>query len=277
MRLVESRATLTMTYIVLSIALVVALFPIALLVLNSLKPAAQIVQNPLALPEAIRWDNFTRAWKDAKFGQTFLNSLLLTAITVVLVCSTSSLTAYVLARHKVKSWKIVTFYLLGTTTAPIQLFLFPLYFGFAKLGLINNVFAVSLIYTAIYSPFAVMLLRTYFLAVPRELEEAAIVDGANHWQVFTKIMLPLVSPGIVTVALIIGLYSWNEFLIATTFLQKADRLTAVVSFFLLSGQYSSDWGEIMAAALIIVLPVVILFVALQRRFIEGIAGGSVKG
>ena len=277
MRLVESRATLTMTYIVLSIALVVALFPIALLVLNSLKPAAQIVQNPLAFPETIRWDNFTRAWKDAKFGQTFLNSLLLTAITVVLVCSTSSLTAYVLARHKVKSWKIVTFYLLGTTTAPIQLFLFPLYFGFAKLGLINNVFAVSLIYTAIYSPFAVMLLRTYFLAVPRELEEAAIVDGANHWQVFTKIMLPLVSPGIVTVALIIGLYSWNEFLIATTFLQKADRLTAVVSFFLLSGQYSSDWGEIMAAALIIVLPVVILFVALQRRFIEGIAGGSVKG
>jgi raffinose/stachyose/melibiose transport system permease protein len=277
MRLVESRATLVITYVVLSVALFVALFPIALLVLNSLKPAAQIVQNPLSLPEAIRWDNFTRAWKDARFGQTFLNSVLLTALTIVLVCSTASLTAYVLARHKVKSWKIVTFYLLGTTTAPIQLFLFPLYFGFAKLGLINNVFAVSLIYTAIYSPFAVMLLRTYFLAVPRELEEAAIVDGANHWQVFTKVMLPLVSPGILTVALIIGLYSWNEFLIATTFLQKADRLTAVVSFFLLSGQYSSDWGEIMAAALIIVLPVVILFVALQRRFIEGIAGGSVKG
>jgi raffinose/stachyose/melibiose transport system permease protein len=277
MRLVESRATLVITYAVLSIALFVALFPIALLVLNSLKPAAQIVQNPLALPDQIRWDNFTRAWKDAKFSQTFFNSALLTALTIVLVCSTASLTAYVLARRKVKSWKIITFYLLGTTTAPIQLFLFPLYFGFAKLGLINNVFAVSLIYTAIYSPFAVMLLRTYFLAVPRELEEAAIVDGASHWQVFTKVMLPLVSPGIVTVALIIGLYSWNEFLIATTFLQKADRLTAVVSFFLLSGQYSSDWGEIMAAALIIVLPVVILFVALQRRFIEGIAGGSVKG
>jgi raffinose/stachyose/melibiose transport system permease protein len=277
MRLVESRATAVITYILLSFALLVALFPIALLVLNSLKPAAQIVQNPLALPEAIRWENFARAWKDARFAQTFVNSALLTALTIVLVCSTASLTAYVLARHKVKEWKIVTFYLLGTTTAPIQLFLFPLYFGFARLGLINNVFAVSLIYTAIYSPFAVMLLRTYFLAVPRELEEAAIVDGANHWQVFTKVMLPLVSPGILTVALIIGLYSWNEFLIATTFLQRADRLTAVVSFFLLSGQYSSDWGEIMAAALIIVLPVVILFVALQRRFIEGIAGGSVKG
>ena len=276
-KLVESRTTLILTYTVLSIALIITLFPIALLVLNSVKPAAQIVQNPLAWPETFRWDNFTRAWEDARFSQTMLNSVILTATTIVLVCTTSSLTAYVLARRKIESWKIVTFYLLGTTTAPIQLFLFPLYFGFAKLGLINNPFAVALIYTAIFSPFAVMLLRTYFLAIPGELEEAAQIDGASHWQVFTRIMLPIVSPGILTVALIIGLYSWNEFLIATTFLQGSENMTAVVSFFLLSGQYSSDWGEIMAAALIIVLPVVILFVLLQRRFIEGMAGGSVKG
>jgi raffinose/stachyose/melibiose transport system permease protein len=169
-----------------------------------------------------------------------------------------------------------TGYLLATTTSPIQLFLFPLYFLFAKLGLINNVLAVSLVYTAIYSPFAVMLLRTYFLAVPKEVEEAARVDGATPWQVFSKVMLPIVSPGILTVALIIGLYSWNEFFIATTFLQQEHKLTAVVSFFLLSGQYSSDWGEIMAVALIIILPIVVLFVFLQRHFVERMAGGSVK-
>jgi len=277
MRLIESRVTLMLTYAVLCILLVITLFPIALLVLNSVKPAAQIIQNPLAWPETFRWDNFTRAWADARFSQTMLNSAILSALTIVLVCTTGSLTAYVLARRKIKSWKIVTFYLLATTTAPIQLFLFPLYFGFAKLGLINNSVAVSVIYTAVWSPFAVMLLRTYFLAVPKELEEAALIDGATHWQVFTKVMLPIVSPGILTVALIIGLYSWNEFLIATTFLQRADTATAIVSFFLLSGQYSSDWGEIMAAALIIVLPVIVLFILLQRRFIEGMAGGSVKG
>ena len=277
MRLIEGRVTLVLTYAVLSILLVITLFPIALLVLNSVKPAAQIIQNPLAWPETFRWDNFTRAWTDARFSQTMLNSAILSGLTIVLVCSTGSLTAYVLARRKIKSWKIITFYLLATTTAPIQLFLFPLYFGFAKLGLINNSVAVSVIYTAVWSPFAVMLLRTYFLAVPKELEEAALIDGASHWQVFTKVMLPIVSPGILTVALIIGLYSWNEFLIATTFLQRADTATAIVSFFLLSGQYSSDWGEIMAAALIIVLPVIVLFILLQRRFIEGMAGGSVKG
>jgi raffinose/stachyose/melibiose transport system permease protein len=277
MRLVEGRTTLTITYIVLALGVFTALFPIALLVLNSLKSAQEIVQNPLALPQAIRWDNFSRAWADARFTRTFLNSILLTGTTIVLVCTTGSLAAYVLARRKIKYWRLVTGYLLATTTAPIQLFLFPLYFGFARLGLINNVFAVSVVYAAIYSPFAIMLLRTYFLAVPKELEEAALVDGATHWQVFTKVMLPIVSPGILTVALIIGLYSWNEFLIATTFLQQQDKLTAVVSFYLLSGQYSSDWGEKMAAALIIVLPIVILFVFLQRRFIEGMAGGSVKG
>ncbi|MGV1791084.1 ABC transporter permease subunit [Rhizobium lusitanum] len=277
MRLVESRLTLWVCYILLGIFAFLALFPIALLVLNSLKPAAQIVQNPLGLPQPIRWQNFVNAWNHAKFSKTFINSVIVSGTTIALVCTTSSLTAYVIARRKIKSWKIFTFYLLATTTAPIQLYIFPLYFGFAKLGLINNIFGVALIYTALYSPFAVMLLRTYFLAVPKELEEAAIVDGATHWQVFWRVMLPIVSPGILTVALIIGLNSWNEFLIATTFLQKQENMTAVIAFFLLSGQYSSDWGEIMAAALIIVVPVVALFVFMQKRFIEGMAGGSVKG
>jgi raffinose/stachyose/melibiose transport system permease protein len=273
----ESRLTQWIVHITLAVLLIITLFPIALMVLNSIKPSAEIVQNPLAWPSELRWDNFSRAWSDANFGRTLLNSAVLTAMTILLVCTTGSLTAYVLARRKIKTWKILTFYLLASTTAPIQLFLFPLYFGFARLGLINNPIAVAFIYTAVYSPFAIMLLRTYFLAVPKELEEAALIDGASHWQVFTKVFLPIVSPGILTVALIIGLYSWNEFLIATTFLQGQEQLTAVVSFFLLSGQYSSDWGVIMAAALIIVLPIVILFVLLQRRFIEGMAGGSVKG
>ncbi|KQQ35522.1 sugar ABC transporter permease [Rhizobium sp. Leaf306] len=277
MNMTESRLTQWMVHITLAVLLIITLFPIALMVLNAVKPSAEIVQNPLAWPTHLRWDNFTRAWSDANFGRTLFNSAVLTAMTIVLVCATGSLTAYVLARRKIKTWKILTFYLLASTTAPIQLFLFPLYFGFARFGLINNPIAVAFIYTAVYSPFAIMLLRTYFLAVPKELEEAALIDGATHWQVFTRVFLPIVSPGILTVALIIGLYSWNEFLIATTFLQGQDQLTAVVSFFLLSGQYASDWGVIMAAALIIVLPIVVLFVLLQRRFIDGMAGGSVKG
>lgn len=277
MNLIESRLTLILTYLVLGSLLFITLFPIALLALNSLKSSPEIIQSPLALPDVWRIDNFPKAWEQTYFSASMLNSAMLAGLTIVLVCSTGSLTAYVLARRKIASWKIITFYLLGTTTAPIQLFLFPLYFGFARLGMINNVLAVSLIYTAIWSPFAIMLLRTYFLAVPKELEEAALIDGATSWQVFARVMLPIVSPGVLTVALIIGLYSWNEFLIANTFLPGRDSATAIVAFYQLSGQYSSDWGVIMAAAAIIVLPIVTLFILLQRRFIEGMAGGSVKG
>jgi raffinose/stachyose/melibiose transport system permease protein len=156
-------------------------------------------------------------------------------------------------------------------------YLFPLYFGFAHLGLIDNVFALSFVYTAVFSPFAIFLLRTYYLAIPKELEEAAIIDGANRWQVFTKVLLPLVSPGILTVAIISGLNIWNEFLISSTFLQSHDQQTAVVRFYTLGGQYTSDWGEIMAAAILIVAPAVGFFLLMQRRFIQGMAAGSVKG
>lgn len=277
MNLVESRTTLICTYAILGFAAFTALFPIALMVLNSLKTTPEVAASPLALPEVAHWNNYANAWKGANFTRTFVNSALLMFMTIGLVLATGSLTAYVLARKKIESWKIVTIYLLATTTAPIQLFLFPLYFGFARLGLINNVVAVSLVYCAIFSPFSIMLLRTYFLAVPKELEEAALVDGATSWQVFSKVYLPLVAPGLLTVALIIGLYTWNEFLIATTFLQAPGSRTAVVSYFLLSGQYSRDWGDLMAGAMLVSVPIVVLFIFLQRRFIEGMTGGSVKG
>ena len=131
--------------------------------------------------------------------------------------------------------------------------------------MIDNVFALSLVYTAIFSPFSIFLLRTYFLAIPREIEEAAIVDGANRWQVFYKVCLPLASPGILSVAVISGLNTWNEFLISSTFLQSRDAQTAIVRFYTLRGQYSSDWEEIMAAAILIAAPAVAFFLLMQRQ------------
>jgi raffinose/stachyose/melibiose transport system permease protein len=271
------RGTWLAAYLILAVAAVTALFPLSLMVISSLKKSAEIVANPLALPSTLQWTNFTRAWTDAQLGRSLLNSAETTGFAVVLICSTCSLAAYALARRTGPGLRWVSAYLLGTTTLPIQLYLFPLYFGFAHLGLIDNVFALSFVYTAVFSPFAIFLLRTYFLAIPKELEEAAVIDGANRWQVFTRVLLPLVSPGILTVALISGLNIWNEFLISSTFLQSHDQQTAVVRFYTLGGQYSSDWGEIMAAAIIIVAPAVGFFLLMQRRFIQGMAAGSVKG
>lgn len=275
--MISSRWSTAVSYLILTLGLVLALGPLLLMLLNAFKPTPEIITSPLSLPRELDWSNFTRAWTDARLGETMLNSAKVTVMTIVLVLTTASGAAYVLARQKIKRWKAVSAYFLATTTAPIQLFLFPLYFGFARVGWINNPIAVSFIYCAMFSPFAIMLLRTYFIAIPKELEEAASLDGTNQWQLFSKVMLPIVSPGLLTVALIIGLYCWNEFLIASTFLQAKGEMTAVVAFSLLSGQYSSDWGEIMAAAVIIVVPILMLFVLLQRHFIDGMAGGSTKG
>ena len=271
------RSTIFISYFILAVAAVTALFPLSLMVVSSLKKSTEIVANPLALPSALQWSNFSRAWTDAQLGRSLLNSTETTGLAVILICSTCSMAAYALAHRTGPGLRWISAYLLGTTTLPIQLYLFPLYFGFAHLGLIDNVFALSFVYTAVFSPFAIFLLRTYFLAIPKELEEAAVIDGANRWQVFYYVLLPLVSPGILTVALISGLNVWNEFLISSTFLQSHDQQTAVVRFYTLGGQYSSDWGEIMAAAILIVAPAVGLFLLMQRRFIQGMAAGLVKG
>ena len=271
------RTTILISYLILAIAAVIALFPLSLMLINSLKKSTEIVANPLALPGALQWANFTGAWTDAQLGRSLVNSAETTGVAVILICSTCSMAAYALTRPGKSALRWISAYFLGTTTLPIQLYLFPLYFGFAHLGLIDNVFALSFVYTAVFSPFAIFLLRTYYLAIPKELEEAAIIDGASRWQVFYNVLLPLVSPGILTVAIISGLNIWNEFLISSTFLQSHDQQTAVVRFYTLGGQYSSDWGEIMAAAILIVAPAVGFFLLMQRRFIQGMAAGSVKG
>ena len=271
------RGTRAIAYAILGLGVAITVLPIALMLLNAFKASVAIVENPLALPTSLRVANFANAWRDAHLGHAMLNSAIVSAIAIALTCTTASMTAYAITRRRTKGRTLVSAYFLASTTLPIQLFILPLYFAFAHLGLINNLPAVSLIYTAIYSPFAIFLLRTYFLALPSELEDAALMDGATAWQVFIRVMLPVVSPGIITVAIIVGMYTWNEFLIATTFLQGRADQTAIVSFYGLGGQYTSDWGEIMAASVIIVLPVVCFFLVLQRRFIDGMASGSVKG
>jgi raffinose/stachyose/melibiose transport system permease protein len=253
-----------------------SLLPIALAVLNAFKTTAEINLNPLGLPARLQWENFASAWRNASLGSSLLHSAEVAGLTILMVCLTAAPCAYVLARQQGRGWRFLGFYFMASITVPAQLYLFPLYFLFAKLGLVNSIPAVALIYTAMFSPFAIFLLRTYVIAIPKALEEAAQVDGAKPWQTFLYVILPMMRPGLLTVAIIVGLNAWNEFVIAVTFLQNDNNVTAIVKFYSLTGQYSTDWGEMLAAAIIIVLPVVVVFVLLQRRFIEGMTAGAVK-
>jgi raffinose/stachyose/melibiose transport system permease protein len=262
--------------VLIGVACFSSLLPIALAVMNALKTTVEIGTNPLALPMQLHWENFAGAWRNAALGPSLLHSAEVALLTILMVCVTATPCAYVLARQQGKFWRALTFYFMATITVPAQLYLYPLYFIFAKLGMVNSIPAVALIYTAMFSPFAIFLLRTYALSIPIALEEAARVDGARPWEIFRYVILPMMRPGLLTVAIIVGLNSWNEFVIAVTFLQNDSNVTAIVKFYNLTGQYSTDWGEMLAAAIIIVLPVVLVFVLLQRRFIDGMTAGAVK-
>jgi raffinose/stachyose/melibiose transport system permease protein len=274
--MMQSRLNRTLCLILIGAASFTSLLPIVLAVMNALKTTVEISTNPLAPPTQLHWENFATAWKNAALGPSLLHSAEVTGLTIIMVCATAAPCAYVLARQQGRGWRFLTFYFMASITVPGQLYLYPLYFIFAKLGLVNSIPAVALIYTAIFSPFSIFLLRTYVLSIPYALEEASQVDGATPWQKFYYVILPMMRPGLLTVAIIVGLNAWNEFVIAVTFLQNDSNVTAIVKFYNLTGQYSTDWGEMLAAAVTIVVPIVLVFVLLQRRFIDGMTAGAVK-
>lgn len=265
------------THLILIIIVIISLAPILLVVINSFKTHADIVRNPLSLPINLHFENYVTAWETGKFSKGFINSIFLSGTTILIVLVASSLAGYVLAGKRVKGSNAILVYFMMAMTVPIQLFLFPLYYVMADLDLIGVIPAVSVILSATSMPLAVFLMRTFFLNVPKEMEEAARIDGANTPQVIWHVMRPIVSPGLITVAVIVGLQSWNEYLITSTFLQGEDSFTATLGFLSMNGTYSSDQAVLMAAAVIMIAPIVIFFLCIQKYFVDGMVSGAVKG
>lgn len=262
---------------VLLLLVVICLFPIALVVINSFKTNSEIVRNPLMLPTVLHLENYIQAWNYGKFAKGFLNSIKLSGCTILIVLFCSTLAGYVLSGYRIKGTGFVLTYFMMTMTVPIQLFLFPLYYTYAKLNLIGNIPATSVILSAMFMPLAVFLMRTFFLNIPRELEEAARIDGANTAQVIWHVMRPMVSPGLITVGILIGLQSWNEYLITSTFLQGAKNFTATLGFLSMNGSYGSNMPVLMASSVILIAPIILFFLCAQKYFVDGMVSGSVKG
>jgi raffinose/stachyose/melibiose transport system permease protein len=274
---VRRRLRLAPNYIILSILVFSALGPLAVLGFNSLKSSAEIGRNPLGPPHQMLWENYPRAWTVGNFATTTRNSGILVMGTVAGVLVLGGMAAYSMARLKLPGSSILMLYLLVASSLPIQMFLVPLFFLWRNLGLINNLFGLMIIYIALNSPFAIFLLRSYIVQLPTDFEDAARVDGANEWQVFTKVVVPLAWPAFLTVGLVVALAVWNEFLLATVFLTEQHLFTVVTSYFNFSTQFGQDWGLTSAAAMMMIIPILIIFFSLQRRFIEGLTQGGVKG
>ena len=258
-------------------AVLIALLPLALVALNAFKPHVAVVANPLSLPTSLGLDNFARAWNGGKFATGIVNSLLLSGTTVIITLACASLAAFALARRKIRGWQLITVYFLCATTVPIQLFLFPLYFVYAKLGIVGNFAATALILSAINLPISIFLLRAYVLTIPQDVDDAAFMDGANPFQTFWHVILPLTRPGLITVAIIVFLNAWNEFLITSTFQKGRSNITMTLGYLSMNGTYATDQGALMAGAFILVAPIIVFFLLLQRFFISGMTSGAVKG
>ncbi|WP_211205882.1 carbohydrate ABC transporter permease [Actinomyces urogenitalis] len=264
------------THGVLALLAVFSGVPIIILVMNALKTSAEVSKNPLGFPRDLTFANFPEAWSLGNYGTTILNSAIITACTVVGVWIVSGTAAYALARLDVPRGGVVLLYLFVCTAIPQQIFLVPLFFLWAKLGLTDSLFGLIGIYVALFSPFATLLLRSYMMALPREFEEAARTEGAGELRILFSVVLPLTLPGFLTVALVSGLMAWNEFLFAITFIQDDALKPVTTSFLAFKGQFTQDWGLTSAGALFVIAPVIILFLFMQKKFVEGLAAGGLK-
>jgi raffinose/stachyose/melibiose transport system permease protein len=264
-------------YLVLMLLVLFALSPLVILGFNSLKANAEIGRNPLGLPQQVMLTNFPKAWEVGRFSTTVGNSLILVTGTVIGVLVLAGMAAYSLARLQLPGAGLLTTYLLLSSSLPIQLFLVPLFFLWRSLHLTNNLFGLMIIYVAVQSPFAIFLLRSYMLKLPSDFEDAARVDGSNEWQVFTRIVVPLCWPSFLTVGLVVALNVWNEFLLASVFLTEQRLFTVVTSYYSFTTSFSRDWGLTSAAAVMMIVPVLVIFLLLQRRFIDGLTQGGLKG
>jgi raffinose/stachyose/melibiose transport system permease protein len=264
-------------YVILVLLALFALGPLVILVFNSLKSSAEIGRNPLGLPLSPVFENFPAAWTQGDFSTTMVNSIILTVGTVVGVCIIAGTSAYAMARLDLPGTDAVLLYLFVASAVPFQLFLVPLFFLWSTLHLTNTRFGLIVIYWAIFSPLGTLLLRSYLVRLPRDFEDAARIDGANELQVMLRVVLPLSWPGLLTVALVSGVAAWNEFFFAITFIQDKNLKPVTTSFLAFQSSFSQNWGLTSAAAIYIILPIVVLFLILQRRFISGLTAGGLKG
>ncbi len=271
------RTTRILYYAALGVLAIYSLGPLVIFIFTSLKSESELAANPLGFPHHLEWGNFQLAWEQGHLATGLVNSAIITAGTVIGVCVIAGCAAHAMARLDLPGSGGVTVYLLATTALPIQLFLVPLFFLWSHLGLYNNLLGIIIIYWAIFSPFATLLLRSYMLSIPRDYEDAARLDGAGEISVLRRVTLPLALPGFVTIALVSGLSAWNEFLLAVTFLSSADKQPVSIALYSFQQGYTENYALISAAGVVMLLPMVGFFLLLQRRFVAGLTSGGLGG
>jgi len=249
------------------------LFPVYVLVNLSFKNPEEISEAALGLPSKLEVSNYSEAWSGASLGAALMNSTVILVLSLLCLIAVGSLASYYLARAKSRlSYGMYILFLLGIIL-PFQLALVPLYSLMKDTGLLGSYTSMVLFNTGIQVPFTIFLYTGFLRALPREYGEAALVDGASHWQSFRKITFPLLRPITGTVIILNAVFIWNDFLTPLVYLGGTPNETLPVVVYQFVGQYVSNWGYIFAAVVLASLPMLVLFLLLQKYVIRGFASG----
>lgn len=276
-RHVRPNAVDALTYIVLIIATLFAVLPLLWGVSTSLKPETLVISAaPKWIPPEVTLKNYELVFESG-IPRALRNSIFVSLTAVGLTLLVAVPAGYAAARYRFRARNPLLFYILATSMIPGIAVLVPLYVIAIRLGLHNTFTAVILIYAAWQAPAAVWITKGFFETIPTDIEDAARVDGCSSFRILLQIMLPIVQPGLAAAAMIAFVYVWNDFLIATTFITNSDLRLINVGLYQYLSQYGIVWGQLMAAVILTLLPVVVMFVVLERRFIEGLTLGATKG
>ncbi len=262
-------------FIFLTVFAILALFPFYWMLVNSFRSNDQIYSNALGFPEQINFDNFVRAWQVGNIGTYFFNTLFVSVVAVALILVISAMAAYVLA----KVWNSKVLYLLFSLglMIPAHTIIVPLFSIFNKVGLTNNFLSIILSYLAMELSLSIFILKGFMVALPKELDEAATIDGCSRTGAFFRVILPISLPGLATVGILAFLFCWNEFLIPLVLITKSEMKMLSQGIQDLNGQYVSELGVMFAGVVMMALPVVVVYLIFQEQVIRGMVAGAVKG
>ncbi len=264
-------------WVFLVTVLLLQALPLTQLFLNSVRTDNEIKTYPIGFPAELQLNNFVETWITGSYGRAFLNSAFIGFVDIVIVLTIASLAAYALTKMKFKGNSLITGYFTLALAIPGFLYIVPLFFMLSNLNLTNSHAGIIIVYAAMELPFNLLLIRSFLIGIPTEIEEAAKVDGCNEFSAFARIIVPLAKPIFMTCALLVFLRTWNEYLWANTLLQEDTLRTVATRFVVFTSEWSSDFSRIFAAGVISIAPIVVLYLCLQNYFVSGLTSGSVKG
>ncbi len=272
----KASAKKLLIHIILLLGIGITVFPFIWMVLTSFKTVGEAMQiPPTILPEKFLLDAYKQIVTALPFARVYLNTIISTLVTTVVQVAFCSMAAYAFARLEFPFKNAIFVLILSVLMVPGQIFLIPQYQIIQKLGLLDTIPALFL--PNLFSAFGTFLLRQFFLSLPKELEEAALLDGCNRFQIFGRIMLPLTKPGIVSLVIFTAKFAWNDFMWPLIVNTSTNMMTLGPALSTLQGQYTTKYPMQMAGAVMAVIPIIVLFFIFQKQFIEGVAQSGIKG